>query len=274
MGMHKGLGQLLTALGIAVLLILGLWAIHAATSARVRDQDKYQIALADIDCPSPPGQSRDDFLSEIQYLADLPPRLSVLDSGLAGKLAEAFAAHPWVEKVNRVEIVPKGQVNVSLVFRTPVLAVGPPRTKQTEGGPLGLRAEAPPSWLRAVDGRGFILPARAPVEGLPIMHGSERDVPAPAGRRWINGDVQAAARTAAFLHEHQQALHLIEVTATDQGLVWLTPGKARILWGRPPGAEVAGEPPAKAKLDKLLLYCKQQGDRDHIAGSREIDLRR
>ena len=105
------LPPLIAALFLAVLIGLG----NAAREA-LSGRGHYTIAFTDIDCPPPPGREGDDFLGEVQYLGTLPDRLNLLDDGLADRLAGAFAKHPWVEKVERVEVT-QGRVRVRLVYR-------------------------------------------------------------------------------------------------------------------------------------------------------------
>ncbi len=101
-----------------VLLLLGLAALGKTARDYLRNQDRYTISFEDIDCTPPPGQQRADFLDEVQYLGSLPGRLQLLDDNLAERLAEAFARHPRVERVERVAIVPPRQVQVRLVYKT------------------------------------------------------------------------------------------------------------------------------------------------------------
>lgn len=115
---------LLAGLSLLTILVAG-----PLTRDAVRNGDRYTVAFSDIDCEPPPGQERPDFLAEVQYLAGMPNRLSVLDEDLAAQLADAFAHHPRVEKVEAVTVLPKRQVHVRLRFRTPThpaAAANPP----------------------------------------------------------------------------------------------------------------------------------------------------
>jgi hypothetical protein len=100
-------------------LLLGVVVAGKFTRDAVRNWERYSIAFAAIDCTPPPGRERADFLAEVQYLAGMPNLLSVLDKGLASRLADAFACHPCVEKVEKVTVLPTRQVKVLLHFRTP-----------------------------------------------------------------------------------------------------------------------------------------------------------
>jgi hypothetical protein len=60
---------------------------------------------------------RADFLTEVQYLGSLPDRVELLEDGLAEKLGRAFARHPRVETVGRVEVLSDRRIRVRLTFR-------------------------------------------------------------------------------------------------------------------------------------------------------------
>src|SRR5271166_3363494 len=103
-------------------LVLGWIAVGQRASEGLRHRGRFAFAFADIDCLPAPPVSRADFLSEVQYLSGLPDELLLPDEDLAGRLATAFAAHPLVAAVERVEALPR-QVRVTLTYRTGVLAV-------------------------------------------------------------------------------------------------------------------------------------------------------
>lgn len=249
--------------GLAVLAALAvflgglLWLGRLALD-RVRGLDRYTVAFADIDCPAPPGQKRAGFLEEVQYLAGMPDRLRLLEDGLAERLAAAFGRHPWVETVGRVEVVPPRQVRVELAFRTPVLVVA---VSQAAGGALV------PG--RVVDRQGVLLPRSAPVaRGLPVLRGNFPAPAGPPGTPWGDPAVTAAARTAAYLRPYRDRLNTTDVQVTEEGIVLSGP-LTRVFWGRPPGAEPAGEASAARKRERLLGFCQSP---EGLAGM-EYDLR-
>lgn len=160
------------------LLLLAVVAIGRATRGQISHQDRYALDFLDIACAAPPGEERADFLSEVQYLANLPTRLHLLDNDLSPRLAAAFARHPWVEKVERVELKAPRQVHVCLTFRKPVLQVT--QDRQT----------------RAVDRHGILLPKTALTVGLPLYRGIVRAPAGPAGTRWGDVAIEEAAMAA------------------------------------------------------------------------------
>jgi hypothetical protein len=166
---------LLLILGV---FLLGLIALGRTAWQQLQEHPRYTIHFADIDCPPPPHRQRAEFLDEVQYLSNLPDHLQLLEEDLSKRLADAFARHPWVEKVERVVLLPTRQVQVRLRYRRPVLAV-----------PLA-------GQLRVVDAQGVLLPRDTPATRLPVFSGP---VPPPrnrAGLPWGNAAIEAAAQKA------------------------------------------------------------------------------
>jgi hypothetical protein len=162
---------------IVVAAILGglIWAGHWG-SEHLRGRTRYDLPFTAIECEPPAGMDRSAFLDEVRYYArSVPEQLHLLDDDLRQRLHDAFAAHPWVERVASVEITPPKRIVVRLVHRTPVLAVR-----------IGVQ-------MHAVDASGVLLPGNAPTRDLPVYDGDAK-VPAGIGKRWGDADVEAAAR--------------------------------------------------------------------------------
>jgi hypothetical protein len=253
---------------LALLLGLGLFAFAVVavghyTRTRIQDSDRYTVPFAEIDCTPPPNRDRADFLSEVQEQAGLPGRLQILDGNLASRLADAFAGHPCVEKVEQVAILPLRRIEVHLAFRVPVLEVMlPDKPKESSAG------EA--SWI--VDQNGIVLPRKGRREALPLFFASAQPT-GQAGQPWGDPSVEAAARTAGYLKPHQARLNLKVFEMASGNLVLCTLAGTRVLWGQAPGAEPAGESPAEQKLERILHYCEDHGSLDRPAGRYEHDVR-
>ncbi len=157
-------------------LLAGIIALGHWGREQIHDDPRYLAAVADIDCPAPQEMDRAEFLGEVQYLGRLPAKLNVLDEDLPDRLRQAFARHPWVQRVDAVTITPPRHIAVRLTFRTPVLAV---RSGDE---------------LRAVDGDGVLLPRNVPTHGLPVYDGTPRPPRGPPGTHWGDSDLERAAR--------------------------------------------------------------------------------
>jgi hypothetical protein len=176
---RKVVGWLGRSLFLAAVLGLLLGSVlylgHLALG-HLHDQKQFKIQMADIECQPPPGMTRVEFLDEVQYQASLPSEFSSLDKELPRQLAEAFAQHSSVKRVEQVQILPPNQVRVRLRYRQPVLAV------PWEGK------------LRAVDGGSILLPPKTPTEGLPVFAGKPQRPQGSAGTPWGDPAVAAAAQ--------------------------------------------------------------------------------
>jgi hypothetical protein len=262
--MRKSLVQALLPPVIAALFLAVLIGLGKAARDALHGSERSTIAFADIDCPPPPRQGRADFLGEVQYLGDLPDRVNVRDDGLAERLAAAFAKHPWVKKVERVEVTPPGRVRVQVVFRTPVLAVAHRWEGKGKDDPFprmpSFQGDDPLAGARAVDAEGVLLPPTAPLAGLPILFDKTAPPSGPAGAPWGDPAVEAAARTAGFLHPYRDRLHVNAIDTVDGDIVLSGLFTFRVLWGSAPGAEKPEEATAAQKIERLLDYCARHGD--------------
>src|SRR5262249_62336389 len=100
----------------------------------------------------------------------LPARFPLLADGVPERLPAAFAQHPWVARVDGVELAPPRTVRVRLAYRQPALAV--------EVTPDLAGAVTSPVPLRAADEQGILLPKRASIpDDLPVL----RHAPRPTG---------------------------------------------------------------------------------------------
>jgi hypothetical protein len=157
-------------------IVIGMNRVGERMQASLRDEPRYALDFSAIVCDPAPPMACESFLSEVQYLADRPDELSILEPELAAKLAAAFAQHPWVEAVEHVEVRPPHSVVVRLRYRRPVLAVATGRE------------------IRAVDRSGVLLPTSAKTDGLQRYPGKASPPAGPAGRAWGDPDLEAAAR--------------------------------------------------------------------------------
>jgi hypothetical protein len=255
--MPKWVTQILAPLACGMLVLFGVIGLNAL----LRSQSRSTIAFNKIECEPPPGLSGEEFLAEVQYLANWPDEINLLDDGLAARLRVSFLVHPWVESVERVQIVPPRQVRVLLRYRTPALAVALP----DENGEAWIPGRDGKTKLpgRVVDGGGVLLPLGAADPQLPVLYSS---VPPPAGRAgqaWGDPGVAAAASVALLLAPHQEQLNLKAFEILD-GVLVLSSDRARVVWG--PIDDAAS---ADGKLQAILDVRANRGGLDGW----EIDVR-
>jgi hypothetical protein len=239
----------------AALVVFGIVALDRLARGQLHGSARNELAFADIPCEAPAGLSRPDFLGEVQYLAHLPDRLDRLEPNLADSLRRAFALHPWVEAVERVEVPSGGSIQVRLRYRTPVLAV-------RDG-----------DRLRAVDRHAVLLPESAPTAGLIVYHSPARPPHGRAGTPWGDERLEGAASAAALLAPYREGLNLADLEWTARGLVFVTAAGSSVLWGQPPGAESAREAAPLRKRDRLLHYRDEHGSLDAPNPPCEHDVR-
>jgi hypothetical protein len=241
-------------LAAGLLVLLGWAWLGRRAGDDLRDSGRTALVFADTECDTPPGMSRGEFLTEVQYLGELPDRIPAPDAGLPARLAAAFSLHPWVAHVERIEASP-GPLRAKLTFRTPVLAASWQPDEIGQG----------PTW-RVVDGFGVLLPQSASLEGVPRLMNSAF-APTAAGRRWTDVNVQLAARTMAYLAGERAVLPFDKVEVVE-GEIILRVGTALVRWGRAPGDEIEGEPRADDKRRRLIDAAAAPGG---VAGT--LDLR-
>jgi hypothetical protein len=234
---------------LVVGLLLGcvLW-LGSYARDQLRLHERFQVAFADIDCIPPVPLQRNEFLEEVRYHAQLPERMAIFQDGLADRLHEGFSKHPWVARVEKVELSPPHTVRVTLAYREPVLAVAV--TSDLAGAPVdgGLDSPASSPALRTVDGQGILLPKKVPFSrSLPILYGAPRPA-GGAGQVWSNPGVVAAARTAVWLKPYLERAGVTAMMSSEQGLVIWGSGY-KMLWGRPP---------EQAKGEEASLVVKEQ----------------
>jgi hypothetical protein len=256
--MRKWIVHGLTPILCGLALLLGVIGLGRAARASLHERTTYNFAFADIDCLPPQGMSREVFLSEVQGHTNQPRVLTLLDEELIARLHRAFAVHPWVDSVRRVDIGTPRRVgrstqtvvHLDLLYRQPVLAV----PLSTEAKAEKARTER--NW-RLVDRQSIVLPVATVPAHLPVLAVPVAAPPGSPGTRWGDARVAAAAKTAAFLQPHLTHLHLddSQIELKEGAIVFCRPF-VRVVWGHAPGQEEKGEAPAKVKLQRLLDYQK------------------
>jgi hypothetical protein len=251
-------------LGLAVLAggSYGLWKFvepHVVAGQHYKF-DAQQIIVT----PTPPW-IHSDVKAEALKQAGIDEQLSVLESGLAERVAGAFALHPWVKKVVRVIKRPPAGLDVDLIYRRPVCMIEVP------GG------------LYPVDDHGVLLPTgdftTDEAVHYPRLSNMQTVTEGPVGTTWQDTRVLGAAKITSVLLENWESLKLyriVPVPAADATAPieyeLYTRRQTRVLWGHADPITAAGEPAAEEKLAQLKKYATPREGIDR-AVPQDIDVR-
>ena len=201
----------LATLGAAGALLFGLSLVGDQARRNIGARERYAVKFSDVRCESPPGLTRETFLTEVRYASNASPTIQTLDPELHAKLSAAFGAHPWVANVDAVSVEPPDVVNVKLTFRKPVLAI------PVNGTP------------RAVDAKGVLLPTSASTADLPELLTPVPPPAPPAGRPWPDARVQGLIERAASVAAEYKPK---TIERTEQGWRLVQPNGQTLLVGR------------------------------------------
>lgn len=221
-------------------------------------RDEYRLATSQIQIPEPPRWVPSTLLDQIIQDGGLPDEVSILDEGLAEKIAAAFEQHPWITGKVGVEITMPARIEVTCEFRRPVAMV-----EVLDG-------------FYAVDDAGVLLPPRdfpaSDIDAYPRIVGMSTTPLSSVGTPWGDARVIGASRIAVALTPWWKEWNLRAIVVPerqtaeqmydDLEFVLTTKGGSRIIWGRPPGnehpLEIADE--EKIKRLKKFLALSSQGE--------------
>ncbi len=279
-GGRKGLKRI-AAVAIVVLLSGSVcMAVWRHVREHVMSAEQYQVHPEHITLSPPPpawirpdpGSDRAEDRIKSEVLRDLERLgpLSVLDVALTVKLAEAFSAHPWVARVERVSKRFPAGIDVQLVYRVPVAMV------ELHDG----------SGVLPVDEQAVLLPDRdftvAEAERYPLVAEIYTQPPASHGKRWADAAVLGGAQIAAALGSDWHQLGITRILPVERkparsGFEYtyalLTASGTRIDWGRAPGTDMPGEVPPREKIAQLKRYQTQNsGSLDGPEGPWHIEI--
>ena len=265
------------ALAIAVLLVVATLALAGREMWRraapyVIGRERYLLRAERITITKPPEWIVADVRGQVIHHAGLDRRLSILDPGFAAAIQNAFALHPWVASVDRVEKQFPPAVHVALTYRRPVAAIEAPQGDGFQ--------------LLPVDKQGVRLPAEdvpaIRLRYLPRLTGVVG--PPPAGQSWDDPRVVGGVELAARLAGDWESLHLFEIVPSARPEIQgdrryfvydlRSGGGTQIIWGAPPQESVPGEDGFDVKLQRLKQCAAQYGPLDSVQSPAVIDIRR
>ncbi len=211
----------------------GSYFVWTQVRAHVLSAAEYQLDPAKIVLSPTPPWIHSDIKAEVLRDARFNGPMSLLDGDLTVRMAAAFAANPWVARVERVSKRFPAGLEVSAVYRRPVALV------EIDDGKAAL----------PVDSEGVVLPTQdfSAADAEKYLHIAEiHTTPTgPVGSRWGDPAVTGAAQVAAALDDEWQALGIVQIVPAGQkparsGVEYIfdlvTRGGTHVRWGarRPP----------------------------------------
>ena len=251
-----------TLLGLALLagMLIATPQLMRLTR-QLREQPEYQVDASDIRLSPPPPHVPREMLTDALTRAELGDRFSKLEPNIATRLHDALASDPWVEEVVRVTVDRTG-VSLQLRYRSPALAV------ETDRGRFLVSAD------------GVLLPSAAAVrldlDALPRLTGTRRAPVSPAGQRWRNREVVAAAELVAELTASGDVWSrsdLVSLREAGPSQWELAAGNGSVVyWGA--AGDVVTEPSTEQKRQRLEKVLTQYGSLTDGQGACRVDLTR
>jgi len=259
---------------IGLILVLALFASLAIlgwhfAKDRIRPKQEYRLSADRIIVPTPPEWVPDQFVGEVLQNSELTRTGYLLDNTLPKKLAEAFAAYPWVERVDHVVLRYPSGADVQLSYRVPVALV-----------------DIPQRGMSPVDRNGVLLPPEYLSDTFSdrwskhlVIQGVQSIPLGSAGTPWGDPMVHAAAQLAAALTDVAEPLKLTQIIPKTETVPvgtrivcqLRTAGGTEIHWG----TVVSDDLKIEAQKKKLWDLHDQFHSLDNIpAAFRPVDLSR
>jgi hypothetical protein len=229
----------------------------------------YRLRAGAIHVTPPPAPVPSNLVERAVGTAGLDENLSVLDSTLLPRLAEAFSKEPWVKRVVQLRKGLPAHVEADLEYRVPVAMI------DVKSG------------VYPIDEEGVLLPpgdfTPADTRRYPLVTGVGSLPSGPPGTPWGDATVLGAAKVAAALADHWDEFDLTAIHAPvptsaapqldELTYELLTRSGSKVVWGRPPGTGHPGELTVDQKLGRLKRYVTDFGPLDAPGPAFEIDIR-
>jgi len=263
--------RILIGLILVLVVVTGLLGIGWHwTKDRIRSKQEYLLSANHIVVSPPlPDWVPDRFIEDVLQSSGLNQTGSLLNKTFSQKLAEAFAAYPWVETVEQVVPRYPSGAEVKLSYRVPVALV-----------------EVPRHGIFPVDRNAVLLPTEYLSNTISdrrnehlIIQGIQSTPLGSVGTPWGDPLVQAAAQLAATLTDIAEPLKLARIIPVME----TTPNGTRIVcrlktatgteirWG----TSIPDDPKLEAKKKRLWDLNEQFRSLDNVPTQfQPIDLSR
>ncbi len=268
----------LRTLVVAMVLLAAGVAMRKAwdrLNAELARSPRFQIT-ADLIHLTPeqyPPWIRSDVKLQVFRDSGITDSLTLLDEpgDIQQRLVDAFELHPWIRKVNRVNLSGPRRIDIELEYREPVAVVEATASGTSVMLPVDRDAVRLPD-DELTDVEKLYLPRISGIEDRPLV-----------GEAWSDLRMQGAARMASQLIKVWETYGLLDIVPSPYPEVQRshrfytyeirTNWGTAIRWGAAPGFAPPGESSFEEKLSRLTTYIQQHGTLDSIDSPQAIDVR-
>jgi len=252
---------------------------------RILPPARYQLTSENLQVSPQPAWTSPDLQTMIlgdQRDQDYRPK-SIMDTALVPTVANTLQSVGWIENIDSIRKSKHG-LDVQLTYRRPV---GMVEINSMTIAPSAFKGKKAVNLH--VDRQGVVMGgphSEQPGDHLLISIGNPMymDQLLPWSQ-WQDVRVQGAARIGEVLQDRWKALGFYRLTtfrsranATDQRIpfqLWTEPGRkyrVHLIWGNPPGQELANEASAADKILAMEQYVQANGP-FHQMTDRIVDVR-
>ncbi len=252
---------------------------------RILPPDQYQLTADNLQISPQPSWTSPDLRTMIvgdQRASDYRP-VSIMDTALVPTVANTLQSVGWIEKIDGIQKSKSG-LDVELTFRYPV---GMVEINEKTVAPAAFKGKKAVNLH--IDRQGVVMAgphSERSGDHLLISIGNPMymDQLLPWSQ-WQDVRVQGAAKIGEALRDRWKRLGFYRLTtfrsrsnADDQRIpfqLWTEPGRkyrVHLIWGNPPGEEMANEASAQEKLLAIDQYVQANGTFDQMT-DRVVDVR-
>jgi hypothetical protein len=253
---------------LAAFIVVAGYFLLREVRKYVMGLERFQVSPATLRFTKTPSWVTPKVEEQLSRLPDLPERFSLLEPGLAQRVADAYRQNPWVADVPVVERRFPNCLRIHLTLRQPIAVV---RYRGT---------------YHLVDGEGVRLPLQFrswphPDFPLPVIIGATTEPP-DSGCPWPDESVRAACAVARLLaaqsFDHPLTVTTIDASnlggrasRADPDIILHTTSGTRILWGRSPLAWQPGD--GSQTVGRKLAYLKRLAEHEDLGRLEYADIR-
>ncbi|WP_442485524.1 cell division protein FtsQ/DivIB [Aeoliella sp. SH292] len=220
-----------------------------------------------------PPWIRSDVKAQVLRDTGITNSLTLLDPPvmIQQRLVDAFELHPWVRKVESVDLVGPGRVEITVTYREPVAVAEVQTDQDRELLPVDAFAVRLPD-NELTDVEKSYLPRITTIEDRPLV-----------GQAWSDTRMQGAAQLADRLRPVWERFSLLDIVPSTYPEVQRShrfytyeirsSGGTVIRWGAAPGFSPPGESTFEDKLARITGWFNTNGGLDSINAPESIDVR-